>query len=106
MDPVNRRYALQFLLEFAARHPERQLLLLTPQDIAGGLWGRTWGGKQHGAWRRASVPGGARRGLGRAGRAEEGAPVHVWTAGALAAGCAARPALSAQRLACQARFWE
>ncbi|KAL4440366.1 hypothetical protein ABPG75_003367 [Micractinium tetrahymenae] len=34
MDSVNRRFALQFLLEFAWRHHDRQLLLLTPQDIA------------------------------------------------------------------------
>lgn len=34
MDSVNRRFALQFLLEFAVRHPDRQILLLTPQDIS------------------------------------------------------------------------
>jgi hypothetical protein len=36
MDAVNRRLALAFLLEFAWRNPERQILLLTPQDVSGG----------------------------------------------------------------------
>ena len=40
MDSVNRRLALSFLLEFAWRHQDRQLLLLTPQDVSGGRWGR------------------------------------------------------------------
>jgi hypothetical protein len=34
MDAVNRRLALAFLLEFAWRNPERQILLLTPQDVS------------------------------------------------------------------------
>ena len=38
MDAINRRLALAFLLEFAWRNPDRQILLLTPQDISGGCF--------------------------------------------------------------------
>ncbi|EFN53934.1 hypothetical protein CHLNCDRAFT_58396 [Chlorella variabilis] len=34
MDAINRRLALEFLLQFAWRNPERQVLLLTPQDVS------------------------------------------------------------------------
>lgn len=52
MDSVNRRFALQFLLEFAVRHPDRQILLLTPQDISGG-----WAGAGVAAGRLSSARG-------------------------------------------------
>ncbi|KAI3431453.1 hypothetical protein D9Q98_004505 [Chlorella vulgaris] len=34
MDAVNRRLAMAFLLEFAHRNPERQIILLTPGDVS------------------------------------------------------------------------
>jgi hypothetical protein len=37
MDAVNRRLAMAFLLEFAHRNPERQIILLTPGDVSGAL---------------------------------------------------------------------
>ena len=43
MDAINRRLALEFLLQFAWRNPERQVLLLTPQDVSGGWRGAVRG---------------------------------------------------------------
>ena len=37
MDAANRRLGLAFLLEYAYRQPDCQLLLLTPQDTSGAI---------------------------------------------------------------------